>query len=45
MRQQMERIIPMLQWNKIALVVLVSVALAAMFACTVFGGDGLNFTW
>ena len=33
----------MLQWNsKIAFVVLVSVALAAMFA---FGGSGLNFTW
>lgn len=35
----------MLQWNKIALVVLVSVALAALFAFSVFGGGGLNFTW
>jgi hypothetical protein len=39
----------MLQWNsKIAFVVLVSVALAAMFAFSAFsaiGGSGLNFTW
>ena len=41
----------MLQWNsKIAFVVLVSVALAAMFAFSagfsLFGsGGGLNFTW
>jgi hypothetical protein len=36
----------MLQWNsKIAFVVLVSVALAAMFALSAFGGSGLNFTW
>jgi hypothetical protein len=41
----MERI-HMLQWNsKIAFVVLVSVALAAMFAVSAFGGSGLNFTW
>jgi hypothetical protein len=41
----------MLQWNsKIAFVVLVSVALSAMFAFSAFGisafsGSGLNFTW
>lgn len=40
----------MLQWNKIVFVVLVSVVLAAMlafsaFGVSVFGGDGLNFTW
>jgi hypothetical protein len=37
---------PMLQWNsKIAFVVLVSAALAAMLALSAFGGSGLNFTW
>jgi hypothetical protein len=41
----MERILPMLQWNKIVFVVLVSVALAAMFAFSAFGGGDLNFTW
>jgi hypothetical protein len=50
MRQLMERIHLMLQWNsKIAFVVLVSVALAAMLAfsagISLFGGSGLNFTW
>ena len=40
----------MLQWNKIVFVVLLSVALAAMFAFSAFGvsvfdGSGLNFTW
>ena len=47
MRHLMERTPPMLQWNsKFAVVVLVAVALAAMFAFQAFGGDGgLNFTW
>jgi hypothetical protein len=46
MRHRIERIITMLQWNsKVAFVVLVSVALAAMFAFSAFGGGGLNFTW
>ena len=36
----------MLQWNsKVASVVLVAVALAAMFAAAKGHGGGVNFTW
>ena len=45
MRHLIERIPPMLQWNsKFASVVLVAVALAAIFAAAK-GGGGINFTW
>ena len=47
MRHLIERTPPMLQWNsKFAVVVLVAVALAAMFALVHIGvGDSVNFTW
>lgn len=47
MRHLIERTPPMLQWNsKFAIVVLVAVALAAVFAFQAhFGGGGINFTW
>jgi hypothetical protein len=36
----------MLQWNsKLAYIVFVALALAAMFALARFGGGGVNFTW
>ena len=36
----------MLQWNsKFALVVLVALALATMFASLKLGGGSVNFTW
>jgi hypothetical protein len=48
MRHLIERTFTMLQWNsKIATVVLVSVALANLFAAFRLGvgGGGVNFTW
>ena len=48
MRHLIERNSPMLQWNtKFASVVLVAVALAALFAfqAHIGFGDSVNFTW